>query len=67
VLSVAVVQEGDSRAGALVELGAGGNVARVTVPTSQRDGWAIPRAISAAEIEAALRTSVATAGVAVPK
>ena len=61
VLSIAVVQEGDSKAGALVELGARGDVARVTVPTAQHDGWAIPRAITSAEIEAALRTSVATA------
>jgi hypothetical protein len=61
VLSIAVIQEGDSRAGALVELGAGGEVARVTVPTSKQDGWAIPRAITSAEIEAALRTSVSTA------
>ena len=63
VLSIAVIQEGDSKAGALVELGARGDVARVTVPTSQRDGWAIPRAITSAEIEAALRTSASTAAV----
>jgi hypothetical protein len=61
VLALAVNQESDAKAGALVELGSRGDVARVTVPTTQRDGWAIPRAISSAEIETALRTSVATA------
>ena len=65
VLSLAVTQEGDTTAGALVELGSRGEVARVTVPTNQRDGWAIPRGITSAEIEAALRTSVATASRAV--
>ncbi len=62
VLAIAVTQEGDSKAGALVELGASGDVVKVTVPTNQRDGWAIPRAISSDEIEAALRTRVALAG-----
>jgi hypothetical protein len=61
VLAIAVAQEANSKAGALVELGSRGEVARVTVPTDQRNGWAIPRAITSAEIDAALRTAVATA------
>jgi len=67
VLAIAVNQEGDAKAGALVELGPRGDVARVTVPTTQRDGWAIPRAISSAEIETALRTSVSTAARSLPR
>lgn len=61
VLAIDVTQEGDSKAGALVEIGASGEVAKVTVPTNRRDGWAIPRAITAAEVDAALRTRVALA------
>jgi hypothetical protein len=61
VLAVAVTQGKDMKAGALVELGARGEVLRVTVPTEQQNGWAIPRAISTAEIDAALRTSISTA------
>ena len=61
VLAIDVTQEGNSKAGALVEIGASGEVARVTVPTNRQDGWAIPRAISSAEIESALRTRVALA------
>jgi len=61
VLAIAVTQETNSKAGALVELGARGEVVRVTVPTDQKDGHKIPRAISTAEIETALRTSVSTA------
>ena len=61
VLAIDVTQEGDSKAGALIELGATGEVAKVTVPTSRRDGWAIPRAITSGEIENALRARVALA------
>jgi hypothetical protein len=62
VLSIAVRQEqhGDV-AGALVELDARGNVVAVRVPTTRRDGWDIPRAIAASEIEAALASRVALA------
>jgi hypothetical protein len=67
VLAIAVSPEPSSKAGALVELGPRGDVARVTVPTSQRDGWAIPRAISSAEIESALHTSVSTAARSLPR
>ena len=64
VLAIDVTQEGNSKAGALVEIGSSGEVARVTVPTRREDGWAIPRAISSAEIEAALRTRIALASAA---
>ena len=67
VLSIAVTQEGDSKAGALVELGARGDVVRVTVPTTQQGGHMIPRAITGAEIEAALRTSTTSAARALPR
>ena len=60
VLAIDVTQ-GNSKAGALVELAPTGEVAKVTVPTSRENGWSIPRAISSAEIEAALRTRVALA------
>ena len=58
VLAIDVTQEGGSKAGALVELGSTGEVAKVTVPTRRQDDWMIPRAISSAEIETALRTRV---------
>lgn len=61
VLAIDVTQEGGSKAGALVELATTGDVVKVTVPTSRRDGWAIPRAITSAEIETALRNRVALA------
>ena len=66
VLAIDVTQEGDSKAGALVEIGASGEVAKVTVPTDRRDGWAIPRAITAAEIDSALRMRGALASAAKP-
>lgn len=63
VLRLAVTQgtgEGNT-AGALVTLDADGRVARVDVPTRQVAGYSIvaPRAVSDAEVEAALRTRVA--------
>ena len=61
VLAIDVTQEGGSKAGALVELASTGDVVKVSVPTSRQDGWAIPRAITSAEIEAALRNRVALA------
>ena len=61
VLAIDVTQDGGSKAGALVEIGSSGEVAKVTVPTSRQDGWAIPRAITSAEVDAALRTRVALA------
>lgn len=58
VLAIDVTQQGNSKAGALVELSSSGDVAKVTVPTSRQDGWSIPRAISGAEIDAALASRV---------
>ena len=56
VLSLGVVQ-GEAVAGALVTLDAAGHVASVTVPMETRPGWEIaaPRAITAREVELALR------------
>lgn len=48
---------------AIVDLAANGAVAQVRVPTSQRDGWAIPQRVSMQEVEASLRVR-AGAGVA---
>jgi hypothetical protein len=45
-------------ASALVTV-AGGQVASVVVPTRQQDGWAIPRTITRAEIDAAIGARVA--------
>ena len=61
VLAIAVTQETDSKAGALVEIDQRGEVARVTVPTDQHDGWVMPRAIRSAEVEKALRSNVGLA------
>lgn len=61
VLAIEVTQQGNSKAGALVELSSSGEVAKVTVPTTRQDNWSIPRAISAADIDAALETRVALA------
>ena len=61
VLAIDVTQEGGSKAGALVELASTGDVVKVSVPTSRQDGWAIPRAITSQEIEAALKSRVAMA------
>jgi hypothetical protein len=64
VLAIAVTQEGDSKAGALVELSSAGDVVKVSVPTNRNaEGWAIPRAITTAEVEAALKNRVALAAV----
>ena len=53
------VLQGTAAATALVRIGPDGQVAQVTVPTEAQDGWRIPRAVTAAEIEAALRPAVA--------
>ena len=53
---------GEDGASALVAVGANGQIASVTVPTRQQDGWAIPRAVTRAEIDAALGLRVASAG-----
>ncbi len=40
---------------ALVDLAADGGISAVRVPTTMREGWAIPKVVRAAEIDAALR------------
>ena len=63
VLAIDVTQDGGSKAGALVELSPAGDVVKVSVPTAKnKEGWAIPRAITLAEVDAALRNRVAMAG-----
>ena len=47
---------------ALVALGARGEVASVAVPTREQDGWSVPRAVTRAEVDALLRSTVASAG-----
>ena len=59
VLSVAQ-GKGDVAATALVQIAANGQVGSVTVPTTLRDGWNIPRGVTAAEVDAALRGQVAS-------
>jgi len=46
---------------ALVDIGAGGEVASVKVPTVRRDGWNIPKTVTVQEVDAALRSRVASA------
>ena len=53
------VLQGSAAATALVRIGPDGQVAQVTVPTREQDGWRIPRAVTAAEIESALRETIA--------
>jgi hypothetical protein len=63
VISVAPGGE-DNRATALVELSRSGEVASVRVPSEQRDGWTIPRQVTAREVDAALQTRAAATRVA---
>jgi hypothetical protein len=49
------MNERESPASALVTVNRSGEVTRVTVPSSQtKDGWVIPRAATAADVDAAL-------------
>ncbi|MDQ6886869.1 MAG: hypothetical protein M3068_06190 [Gemmatimonadota bacterium] len=48
---------------ALVDLAADGGISAVRVPTTMREGWAIPKVVTAAEIDSALRRR-ASAGLA---
>jgi len=60
-LVISVAQgKGDLAATALVQIAENGQVGSVTVPTTRRDGWNIPRGVTAAEVEAALRARVAS-------
>jgi hypothetical protein len=60
-LVISVTQgKGDLAATALVQIAENGQVGSVTVPTTRQDGWNIPRGVTAAEVEAALRGRVAS-------
>ena len=60
-LVISVAQgKGDLAATALVQIAENGQVGSVTVPTTRQDGWDIPRGVTAAEVEAALRERVAS-------
>src|SRR6266480_4232188 len=50
----------DDGATAVVDLGPGGDVAAIRVPTMQRGSWTVPAPVSLAEIDAALRSRAAT-------
>lgn len=54
VLHIQLQQQGATEAAALVVLGSDGTPSRVTVPTHQDGPWSVPRAITAAEVTAAL-------------
>lgn len=59
---VLAVRQGDGEgnvAQAVVELGATGEIAQVTVPTKQRGSWLIPAGVSIADVEAGLRARAA--------
>ena len=55
LLAITVKQGSGDGATALVELGPTGEVASVRVPSVQRNGWTVPRAVTAAEIDAMLK------------
>src|SRR5215207_8760625 len=60
-LVISVTQgKGELAATALVQIAENGQVGSVTVPTTRRDGWSIPRGVTAAEVDAALRGRVAS-------
>jgi hypothetical protein len=46
---------------ALVDIGPQGDVARVQVPTYRRDGWDLPRQVTARDVNAALEARTARA------
>lgn len=56
-IAVVRMREGQAPATALVTLGARNTVLAVDVPVERREGWHIPRAVSEAEITAALRNA----------
>lgn len=58
-LLVSVTQGPRDVVTAVVDLGRGGEVASVRVPTTRRDGWTIPAAVAMAEIDASLRERAA--------
>ena len=54
-LVISVTQEKNDVAQALVEIAPTGEVTSVRVPTTEQNGWSIPRKLTSAEIEASLR------------
>jgi hypothetical protein len=58
-LVISVTQGPRDIATALVELGEDGRFAGVRVPTEERDGWKVPKEVSAREIDTALRARAA--------
>ena len=50
----------DDAATAVVDLGPGGDVAAIRVPTMPRGSWTVPAPVSLSEIDAALRARAAT-------
>ena len=59
-LVVSVLQAANDGATALVRLDGSGQVAQVTVPTRDQDGYRVPRGVTTAEVESALRSAVAS-------
>lgn len=58
-LLVSITQGPRDSVTAVVELGAGGEVASVRVPTARRDGWVVPAAVAMPEVDASLRLRAA--------
>lgn len=58
-LLVSVTQGPRDSVTAVVDLGRGGEVASVRVPTKRRDGWTVPAAVAMAEVDASLRERAA--------
>jgi hypothetical protein len=62
VVVVTLKESEQSTASALVTLGREGQVVAVRVPSDRtRDGWVVPRAVTAADVEGELRAAVRTA------
>jgi hypothetical protein len=63
MLAISVTQGAseEATATALVDIGAGGEVTAVRVPTTRQDEWNIPKKVTAQEIDAALRARLAFA------
>ena len=54
-LVIGVMQGPEDRVTAIVDLGADGQVAKVSVPTRRENGWVIPAKVAMADIDAGLR------------
>jgi len=54
-LVIGVMQGAEDRVTAIVDLAAGGQVARVNVPTRKEGSWVVPAKVAIADIEAGLR------------